>query len=71
MQRNYFGFRAFSNKHPDAFSVSSLRWLRFNRETNGFAPAFVNVGRRVLIDEDRFFECIARLNGQSVEPVDA
>ena len=58
----------FAKKHPDAFTVSSVRWIRFNQDTNGFASAFVTVGRRVLIDEDRFFEIIARQNGRWEEP---
>jgi len=45
--------------------VSSLRWLRFNQETNGFADAFVTVGRRVLIDEGKFFDAIERQNRQA------
>lgn len=39
-----------------------LRHLIFHAETNGFAPAFKRVGRRVLIDEAKFFECVC--NGQ-------
>ena len=31
-----------------------------HKVANGFAPAFVKVGRRVLIDEAKFFECVAR-----------
>ena len=61
MCRNLSSFSAFSKKHSDAFTVPSLRWLRFKEDTNGFAGAFVNVGRRVLVDEDRFFECVDRL----------
>lgn len=37
-----------------------LRHLMFHRESNGFAQAFVKCGRRVLIKEKAFFECIAR-----------
>jgi hypothetical protein len=37
-----------------------LRWLMFNRNRNGFADAFVKCGRRVLIKEKTFFDCIAR-----------
>ena len=71
-------FRQFSEKHQ-AFTEASLRWLRFRSEEsrcirsrrkpvadevpNGFADAFVQVGRRVLIDEVRFFRIIAVLNG--------
>ena len=35
----------------------------FHRESNGFAPAFVKCGRRVLIDEVEFFNCVARNGG--------
>jgi len=53
--------KQFSLKHP-AFSEPSLRWLRFNQATNGFARAFLTVGRRVLIDEGEFFAAIEREN---------
>ena len=36
-----------------------LRHLVTHRARNGFAAAFVKCGRRVLIDEARFFECVA------------
>ena len=39
-----------------------LRHLVTHKVANGFAPAFVKVGRRVLIDEAKFFECVARKN---------
>lgn len=39
--------------------IGGLRHLMFNREHNGFSRAFVKCGRRVLIDEARFFECVA------------
>lgn len=39
-----------------------LRHLAVHKERNGFAPAFVKCGRRVLINEERFFECVARKN---------
>ena len=37
-----------------AFTEASLRWLRFNGEENGFNRCVLTVGRRVLIDLDRF-----------------
>ena len=64
MNRSYSTIPAFAEKHAAAFTVPGLRWLRFNQKTNGFAEAFVAVGRRVLIDEERFFECIEKLNRQ-------
>ena len=51
----------FANQHP-AFTVGSLRWLRFNQECNGYSDAFRSVGRRVLINETRFFELIEEQN---------
>jgi hypothetical protein len=57
--------RQFAVRHP-AFSESSLRWLIFNAGQrrvsgglvlpgNGFEVALVRIGRRVFIDEERFF----------------
>jgi hypothetical protein len=34
-----------------AFTPGGIRWLLFNRDTNGLASAVVRVGRRVLLDE--------------------
>ncbi len=52
----------FSQEHP-AWSVPSLRWLRFMQHKNGFASAFKTVGKnRVLIDEAEFFRVIERQN---------
>ena len=58
--------KQYSQKHP-AFSEPGLRWLRFNQEANGFAEAFITVGRRVLIDEGRFFEVIDRQNSDRLQ----
>ena len=55
-------FRQFSEKNP-AFPEGGLRALRFNAEKNGFGPAFVKIGRKVLIDEARFFEIVEKQNG--------
>ena len=54
----------FAERHP-AFSEGSLRWLRFKQEEMGFQRAFLSCGRRVLIDEDQFFEVIAKQNRSS------
>jgi hypothetical protein len=43
----------FAQKYP-AFTVPSLRWLLFNRATNGLDAAVVQLGRKVLIDEQAF-----------------
>lgn len=59
--------RQFSQAYP-AFSEASLRWLIFcakSRQTskghipgNGLSSALIKVGRRILIDEVRFWEWI-------------
>ena len=59
--------RQFSEKHP-AFSQGSLRNLIFlsgNRETsrgtikgNGLNIALIRIGRKILIDEAKFFQWV-------------
>ena len=71
MPRVYSTIQKFAEKNPDAFTEASLRWLRYNQDENGFASAFVTVGRKVLIDEERFFGIIARQNGRCEDPGDA
>ena len=51
--------KQFSSRNP-AFSEGSLRWLLFNARENKLEAAVVRVGRRVLIDEDRFFAWLDR-----------
>ena len=36
------------------FSESSLRWLLFNADSNGFSACILRVGRKVLIDLNKF-----------------
>ena len=38
--------------------IGGMRHLIFNADTNGFAPAFKRVGRRVLVDADRFWSIV-------------
>ena len=61
--------RQFSEKHP-AFSQGSLRNLihlsteRYSSKgkipANGFDTALLRIGRKLLIDEDRFFEWLEK-----------
>ncbi len=53
--KSFLPVKAFAAKHP-SWPESSLRWLIFNRETNGFKSVFRKLGKRVLIDEAAFFE---------------
>jgi hypothetical protein len=68
-QPSLYTVKAFSEKHKTGnFTQPSLRALIFEaspRESshgtipgNGFAPAIVRVGRKVLIDEKKFFDII-------------
>ena len=54
---------ALRNRESGAWSNSeSAIWaLKARSPENGFGKAFIHVGRRVLIDEDRFWEAISNL----------
>lgn len=65
--RQLLTVQQFSDKHP-AWTEPALRNLIFHSKSrktsrgripgNGFAPAIVRLGRKVLIDEDKFFEVL-------------
>jgi len=59
MNPKYFTVRQFADGHT-AFTKGGLRALIFNEKTNGLADsgAIVRVGRKVLIDEEKFFSWI-------------
>ncbi len=62
-QSQFFTVEQFSKKYS-AFSPASLRWLLFNRARNGLDAAVVQLGRRVLIDEAKFFQWVEAQNGR-------
>jgi hypothetical protein len=62
-QRHLRTVQQFCEENP-AFTVGGLRWLLFHRETNGLSEAVVRVGRRVLIDAERFFRWVDAQNGR-------
>ena len=39
------------------FSYNSLRAIRRRDKENGFEDAFIKVGKRVMVDVDKFWEC--------------
>jgi len=41
-----------------------MRHLIFHADKNGFATAFKRVGRRILVDEAAFFECVEQQQPQ-------
>ncbi len=53
----------FSEKHA-AFTKGGLRSLIFNEHSNGLAKsgAIVRIGRKVLIDESKFFAWVESQN---------
>lgn len=55
--------RQFAENHQ-AFSQNSIRMLIFNEDQNGLAQsgAIVRIGRKVLIDESKFFAWIEAQN---------
>ncbi|MET0087662.1 MAG: hypothetical protein ABW082_14255 [Sedimenticola sp.] len=56
-QRSLLSIRDFTFKHP-TFKESTIRWLIFNEKLNGFTYAIVRIGRRIYIDEEKFFEWV-------------
>lgn len=44
-------------KYP-YLTESSLRWYLFNRTNNGLASAVTKLGKKILIDSDKFEEWV-------------
>lgn len=49
-------------RHP-GLTVGSLKWLLFNRRENGLDALVVQSGRKVLIDERKFLDWLAKKPG--------
>lgn len=47
--------------------IGGLRHLVFHSSENGFDTCLVRVGRRILIDEERFFQWVETQEGVSHE----
>ena len=54
----------FTAKQP-AFTTGGIRSLIFNENSNGLAKsgAIIRIGRKVLIDNEKFFAWVASQNG--------
>lgn len=52
------------NRYHDWPTQGMLRHYAQYRATNGFAPAFIKVQRRILIKENEFYRCVNRLQEQ-------
>lgn len=57
---NYTSVKGMAEKFPDVCSKGGLRWQIFNEEINGLKQSgvIVRVGRKVLINIDRYFQWI-------------
>lgn len=60
----YFTVEQIIKMHP-AFTIGGLRVLIFNEHTKGLAKSgtIVRIGRKVLINEEKFFGLIEAQNG--------
>ena len=58
---NLLTVKQFCDKHP-AFKEGGLRWQIFHAEENGLedAGAVIRIGRKVLIDEKKYFDHICQ-----------
>ena len=63
--KRFFTVRNFAKKNREQGSwpnSDSAIWaLRAGSPDNGFGEAFVTIGRRVLINEDKFWKAVSRL----------
>lgn len=55
------------NDHHVWPPIGGLRHLIFYEKTNGFSECIVRVGRRVLIDEEKFFLWAEKANGKRLQ----
>lgn len=62
-ERTLLTVKQLAEKHP-AFPEGGIRWQLFNAAQNGLAKsgAVIRVGRKVLIDESRYFDWLDSLN---------
>ena len=51
--KRYLTVNQMSEAYP-AFTQSSLRWIIFNKDTNGFSKCVIKIGSKIIIDADAF-----------------
>jgi len=56
------------NRHHPWPPIGGLRYLIFHEDSNGFSHCIRRVGRKVLIDEARFFEWVDSCNKGRTAP---
>jgi len=63
--RNLRSVRQLAEDSRGTFTEASIRWAIFNAASNGFDAVLVRVGRRVLIDLDKFNTWLAQQQKQA------
>lgn len=63
---NLFTVKQLCAKHP-ALAVGGVRFHIFNEDTNGLreSGAIVRIGRKVTVDEEKYFEWLLSQNGKN------
>lgn len=64
MQPNLETVRTLAQKYPDVITEGGLRWEIFNKDRNGLkdSGAILKRGRKILIDDDRYFDWLYSQN---------
>lgn len=62
--QNYLTVKQMAATHP-AFSEASLRYYIFNEHENGINKVIRRIGKKILINEELFFEWLEEQNGRS------
>lgn len=62
--QNYLTVKQMAARHQ-AFSEASLRYHIFNEKKNGIDKAIKRVGRKILINEQRFFDWLEGQTGSA------
>ena len=61
---NYFTVKQFAVKFPFV-SQSSLRWMIFNADKNGFSKVIKRIGAKILINATAFEELLKEINQET------
>ncbi|MBT6981563.1 MAG: hypothetical protein HOA05_04910 [Candidatus Marinimicrobia bacterium] len=58
-QQSLLNVNQFTERHP-AFTFGALRWMIFNAQSNDLqkSGALIRLGKRVLFDEEKFFQWV-------------
>ncbi|ADO00837.1 MAG: hypothetical protein ACD_55C00094G0007 [uncultured bacterium] len=64
--KSFLTVKQLAEKYP-AFTEGALRSLIFHRESNGFAPAVLKLGKKVVLSETAFIEWVEKGGGKSAQ----